>query len=487
MTASQRPAYRARAMSAPSAVLARGALLLALVLVAGFQPAVLAISQDYQTAQTATGNKDYAAAADALADAAARLPYSGYAANRAGLADISAGRFDDAIRQLSRAAAQEGWTTARRIALGDAYLGKGDATSAVTQWESALTTDPMNDGLLARLANQYEATGRFSEAVTVLSQLVQLRPTDAAVYYRLALLTAATDPGAAPARLALAAGVSPSLAPATQVVLAAIQAGQASGDQSALFGKVGYALIQLSEWRLAEEALNQAVTLNPQYGDAFAYLGLARDRQGKDGLANYETAVKLAPQSPLVQYLLGLHWRRAGDSSTALPYLLTAQKLDPKNPAIAAELGGAYASTGDLPNGELWLSQAVQVDDQNPQWWLLLARFYVDNNYHMPELGLPAARRAAELAPKSAATADVFGFALVLTGDLANGEKALQQALILGGDSASVYYHLGILYQEQKRPAEAETAFKHALSLDPDGLYGGLALKALGALTPGSP
>ena len=43
------------------------------------------------------------------------------------------------------------------------------------------------------------------------------------------------------------------------------------------------------------------------------------------------------------------------------------------------------------------VSQAVKADDQNPQWWLLLAKFYVDNNYHMSELGLPAARRAGRL------------------------------------------------------------------------------------------
>ena len=49
----------------------------------------------------------------------------------------------------------------------------------------------------------------------------------------------------------------------------------------------------------------------------------------------------------------------------------------------------------------------------------------------------------------------MLGYALVLTGDLAIGEIALQQALSLGGDSASTYYHLGVLYQQQKRNPEA--------------------------------
>ena len=489
MSSGRRAATAARSgvMSGPAATLARAVLLVALVLMVGFQPGVSAIARDYETAQTATAAKNYAAAADALTDAAARLPYSGYAANRAGLAEISAGRFDDAIRHLFVAAALDGWTTARRVALGDAYLGKGDMNSALTQWETALASNPNDDGLLARLANQYEAAGRYADAVNVLNQFTQLRPKDPAVYYRLALLTAATAPEAAASRLALAAGVSPSLAPATQSLIDAIQSGQATGDRAATFGKVGYALIQLSEWRLAEVALTHAVTLNPQYADAFAYLGLALDRQDKDGLADYETAVKLAPQSPLVQYLLGLHWRRAGNSDTALPYLLAAQKLDPQNPAIAAEIGGAYASTGDLPNGELWLSQAVQQDDQNPEWWLLLAKFYMDNDYHVSELGLPAARRAVQLAPKSGPAADVLGYALVLSGDLVDGEQTLQQALSLGGDNASTYFHLGVLYQQQKRLPEAEAAYQRALNLDPDGFYGGLALKALGALTPASP
>ena len=489
MTPNRGPATATQSgeMGSPAGALARGVLLLVLVLIAGFQPGVQAIRRDYQAAQAAAASKSFGAAADALADAAARLPYSGYAANRAGLAEISAGRFDDAIRHLFAAVALDGWTTARRVALGDAYLGKGDAHSAVAQWETALADDPKNDGVLARLANQYEAAGRYSDAVNVLNQLAQLRPQDAAVYYRLALLTAATSPEDAPARLALAAGVSPSLSPATKTLIDAIQEGEATGDRAYVFGKVGYALVQLSEWRLAEEALTHAVTLNPQYADAFAYLGLARDRQNKDGLDAYQTAVKLAPQSPLALYLLGLHWRRAGDSNTALPYLLAAQKLDPQNPAIAAEIGGAYASTGDLTNGEICLSEAVKRDDQNPQWWLLLAKFYMDNEYHVAELGLPAARRAANLDPKSGPAADIFGYALVLTGDLVNGEKMLQQALSLGGDTASTAYHLGVLYLRQNRKPEAEIAFKHALTLDPDGFYGGLALKALGALTPSSP
>lgn len=474
------------APAAPSAWAAwlRSALVLAAVALLGAQPVVVQIAQAWQAAQTATAAADYLAAADALADVAARLPYWGQAQHRAGLAAISAERFDEAIKYLKAAAALDGWTATRHTALGDAYFGNGDTPAALAEWELALAALPDDDALLVRLANNYEAEARYAEAVAALNALTRVRPDDAAVFYRLAVLSAATAPDEAPARLMLVAEKSPELAGAVQLLLDAIAAGQANGNPEVTFAKVGYAFEQLSEWPLAELALAQAVNINPDYADAYVYLGLAQDMQGKDGAAAYEQAVKLAPDSPVAQFFFGLHWRRAGDSQTALTYLLAAQQLDQANPAIAAEVGGAYASVGDLALAENWLTQAVTLDEHDVRWWLLLARFYIDNDYRVAEYGLPAARQAVALAPNDAQAVDTLGFALVLTGDLSNGQKLLEQALALAPQSASVYYHLGVLHSRQGQIADAELMLNQALALDPDGYYGGLALQALARLSP---
>jgi tetratricopeptide (TPR) repeat protein len=204
--------------------------------------------------------------------------------------------------------------------------------------------------------------------------------------------------------------------------------------------------------------------------------------QGKDGLAAYEQALALAPDSPVAQFFTGLYWRRAGDAHAALPYLQAAQQLDPQNPAFAAEIGGAHASLGDLPAAELWLTQAVTLGEDDVRWWRLLARFSIDNEYHVAELGLPAARQAVGLDPDNADGADILGYALLLTGDLANAQKMLERALALNAQSASVYFHLGVLYTRQGQRAEAELMLNHALALDPQGFYGGLALQALAHL-----
>ncbi len=474
----------APAKAAPSAWAAwlRAALLLAAVALLGLQPVVLPIAQEWLAAQAATAAADYPTAAEALADVAARLPYSGVAQHRAGLAAISAERFDVAIRFLKAAAALDGWTATRHTALGDAYFGQGNTKSALAEWEMALAASPEDDALLVRLANNYEAAGRYAEAVAVLNTLTRVRPDDPAVFYRLAVLSAATAPSEAPARLLLVAARAPDLAPSVQVLLDAIAAGQATGDAAVTFAKVGYAFEQLGEWRLAEVALARAVNLRPDYADAFVYLGLAQDMQGKDGQAAYEQAVTLAPDSPVAQFFFGLYYRRIGDSQTALTHLLAAQQLDQANPAIAAEIGGAYASLGDLALAETWMSNAINLDERDVRWWLLLARFYIDNEYRVADQGLPAARQAVALAPDNAQAVDTLGFALVLTGDLTNGQKLLEQALLLDPQAAAVYYHLGVLHNRQGNIADAAIMFNNALTLDPDGYYGGLALQALSGL-----
>lgn len=469
-------------MRAPA--LWRGLGLLALVLLSGAQPVLLPIAQAFRLAQSATEQQNYAVASEALTDAASRLPYDGYSAYRAGLADISAQRYAEAVAQLTTAAALSGWTFNLRVALGDAYLGQGQREAALEQWNAALAEKPNDDGLLARLANSYEALQRYPEAIAALRALAQQRATDPAAYYRLALLTAATAPAEAISTLVLTVELAPELAPTVQAVQHAIEAGQAIGNEVYTFARVGFTFIQLKEYALAELALSRATAADPEYADAFAYLGLAQDLQQKDGLTAYEAAVALAPNSPLALFFIGRHWRLRGETDRALTYLQQAQTLDPQNPALAAELGAAYANQPDLANAEIWLVNAVKMDERNPEFWLLLARFYVDNNYHLAELGLPAARMAVSLSPENAAALDMLGYALVLTNDAVNGQKLLERALALDPNLASVHLHLGWLYLQQGQLTEAQSAFQRALALDAEGPYGQQALRALAQFAP---
>jgi len=462
----------------------RAGLLIAALLALSPSPWPADLADAFRRAEAASAAGQFAAAADALNMAAARLPDDAETLERAGAADLAAGRFESAVRRLQRAGDLGGWTPARRVRLGDAYQGLGDPAAATEQWEQALNELPDNDAILSRLAASYEAAGRYPDAIAMLTRRVQAGAIDPALIYRLALLTTATAPAEASGWLTQAASLSSEFAPQAERLRRAIAAAQAQEDEAYLYGRAGYELIQMQEWALAGLALTQAVALNPAYADAHAYLGLALDMQGQDGAASYRRAVELAPESPLTQFLFGLHYRRLGQAAQALPYLEAAQKLDPANPAIAAEMGGAYAALNDLPQAEHWFSEAVRLAPRDAQFWLLLARFHLDYDWKVPELGLPAARQAVGLDAESAAAHDTLGFALVLTGDLLNGEESLKRALQLDPELASAYYHLGRLYLQQDKTAEARAALEQAVTLDPDGPYGNLALRALASLPP---
>lgn len=471
--------------AAHQAALRRGAVALLLLLLLSPSALPLAVPAAFRRAEQAAQAQDYAAAADALGNAAERLPYDGFVVYRAGLADLAAGRYASATAQLQRAAVLNGWSPALRAALGDAYFGQDDREAALAQWEQALADLPDaagRDTLLSRLADAYEAAGRYADAIATLNRRVEGGAASPAILYRLALLTTATAPADAAARLSAVTVLPSEFSARAEHLLRAVQAGLEQADPAYLYGRMGYELIQLEEWALAEHALRQAVALNPAYADAHAYLGLAQDAQGQDGAAAYAEAVRLAPDSALAQYLFGLHFRRLGQSAQALPYLQAAQRLDPANPAILAEIGGAYAAQNDLVNAEAAFSEAVRQAPQDPQFWLLLARFHVDYEWKVAELGLPAARMAVGLNPESASAHDALGYALVVSGDLVNGRKSLDHALQLDPNLASGHYHLGLFFAIQNKTVEAKAALNQALALDPDGPYGNLALKALALL-----
>jgi tetratricopeptide (TPR) repeat protein len=446
-------------------------------------PWPLALVEDFRAAQAAQASRNYAATADALSDAAARLPYVSAVVYQAGLAEISAGRYQQAVEHLWLASSQDGWTPDRRIALGDAYFGLGKRDAATEQWALALQDRPQDTALLQRLATNYEASGRYTETVAILSSLVALGQATPEMYYRLAALTAAAAPAEALARLAVVIEIAPDRAANARTLKAAIEEGLRANNEAYTLALTGAAFEQLKEWALAEMALSQAVTLNPNFARAYAYLGLARDELNKDGQADYETALRLEPGSPWVNYLLGNHWRRFGDGRAAINYYQRALALDAQNPAFAAELANTYATLGDLTEAEHWFREAVRLTPQDANFWVFLARFYCDQNYHVAEEGLPAARQAVGLAPNNAAAIDALGCALWLTGDLVNANKTIQRALTLDPNLASAHYHLGQLYLKQGQTAEAEAAFNNTMALDPSGFYGNQALQALAGLS----
>lgn len=290
--------------------------------------------------------------------------------------NLANGRLMQALYQSEALVAQTGWNGDLARVAGQVWEQVGDLSAAATYWEIALRLQPQDVSLARQLAQVYIDLQRWQEANAALRHLLEVAPDDNRAHYQLGLLEMPFDPSDASDHLRLAARdlIYRDIAFELLPLLGAEKMNAAATMQA------GLVLAGHDLWPYAELAFDQAAVLGKPFPEALAYLGLARDKQGKDGSAPMEQAFALAPDNAQVLYLLGLHRRSVYDYAGSLDNFVNAIAADPANPAYAAELSTAYRLVGDLENAEKWLKTAVTLSNDDPRFRDLLSAFYADLN-----------------------------------------------------------------------------------------------------------
>jgi tetratricopeptide (TPR) repeat protein len=153
----------------------------------------------------------------------------------------------------------------------------------------------------------------------------------------------------------LAASLDPDLDPAVLVLRANLNAAFLEEEPAYWFLLSGRGLLAIGELDLAQAALERATVLRPDYAEAWAWWGEARQQAGLDGSYQVMQAVRLNPSSALVQALAGMYWQRQEQPERALLAFQQAAAGDPQNPACLDTPGVRSAlSILDENNGEIW-------------------------------------------------------------------------------------------------------------------------------------
>lgn len=341
-------------------------------------------------------------------------------------------------------AGTEEMTAADYQAIGEAYIARGDEETALVYL--GIAARQREDLALWRaLADQYQARGEWDLARQAWEGILQADPQDSTAHFQLGVLLAPHDTRRAYDHLAFATD-DPLWGEAARTLQATILAvqGDVPAYQSA---QIGFVLVAQELWYQAEAAFDIAVTLDPEYAEAWAYLGLARARQGKNAVPAFEQALVLAPDAPLIIYLYGLMWRAVGDLDRSLALLAEAQGLAPDNPAFAAEVGVAHQLLGDLPTAEQWLRQAISLAPGEPAFVNLMAHFWADELYELDESALAELEAEAASRPDDADFQASYAWILFNLGDTAGAEQAINMAYQLAPTHARVLYYRGVIYQ----------------------------------------
>lgn len=318
------------------------------------------------------------------------------------------------------------------VALGNVLLLGKKGVQAEELYRKALAIDKDHVSAYMGLGELY---------LTVLKQ-----PTEAIVAYRHA---ATLSPRLAPAHFALGTAYATAKAPG-KAIAAFQEAAKLAPDDPQPFHVIGRLQASEKNLDLAVLSLSAALAANPAYlpalidrADALAEL----ERNG-EALADYETIVRKRPDDAQLWLKLGLVNERLQRRSDAVKAYQKALNLNPSLPLAYNNLAWmAMQEKSNLEQALAWATKATQLARNVPQ-------------FH-----------------------DTLGWIHHARGELDLARKSLETAAKIAPPQADVYYHLGVVLQEQGKKKEAAAALNQALQIDKRFANAADANKRLGELS----
>ena len=244
----------------------------------------------------------------------------------------------------------------------------------------------------------------------------------------------------------------------------------------------GRALIMLCKYAEAEEQLNTAITMFPEFSRSHVVRGELRLAQGRHDQAvdEFRRAVELGDTDPNTQIKLCRALTLKGDRAAAEEAVEESLRLDPSRKRLTEAF--ELEKTGKKKEAETIYRDILKNDSENVDALRLLAGLATSQNEHRDaEILL---KRALELTPDfGRAMADL----IVNQVEQEKIDEALEYAARLtriGADNPDSYLLMGNAYSAAGRYEDAINAYQKALELAPQhpGALSGLAhnLKTVG-------
>jgi len=437
--------------------------------------ALIAGYSNLKRAEDASTRGDYQLAAEFFEKAAGILFWRADLYERAGLAAMQTSQYEDAIGYFKQSAqlSEEGW-----VGFCTAYIQLEDLPSAVsTCGEGSQVYNSAQ--LYELLAFIHRSQGDWEAERTALQNQTRLDSTDAFAAYRLGLLLTLYSPDDALPELTRASTLNPEVDSAVQTLRAALAVSSQQSDPSMQRVIVGQAFGLVQDWALAKTAFEQAVELDENNAEAWAWLGEAKQQTGQEGSVELDRALSLNRNSVNVRALRGLYWSRQGKYEQMLAEYLLAAGIEPENPRWHANVGEAYSKLGDLVAALTAYQRAVDLAPTQADYWRLLAIFCAENNVRLEDVGLPAAQQANSLAPNDPATLDALGYVFLSTGRYASAETTLLQAIDIDPEFFPAHIHLAMTYLAQGNQPAAFNSLTYVRDAEGAGAYAETAKQLL--------
>lgn len=435
-------------------------------------------------ARQASERRDFASTASLYEQAALILPAHQELWEQAGLASLSAGEPAQSVKQLEAAKMNGVLSDDGFLSLANAYRASGQTNGAIQLWEEIAARGQADKAVLQSILEASIEVVDISRAASAADRLQQLYPDQADLAYQAGLVMSLYDMKAAHASFLRAAELEKGYGSLIARMETGLATAQLEDDPAYQLTVVAQSLGAVGEWKIAQAALIKALDLRPDYADAWALLGEAKQQLGGDGGEQINQALQLDVDSFLGLSLAAVRSQRRQEWQQAIAYLEKIARIDPENIQWHIELGASYAGLGDLQTAYEHYQQAAGMDADSALVWREMAVFSITHNFQMQESGFPAARLAVQLAPEDPISLDVLAQYHITNSDYVNAEKFLTRAILADSNYPWAYVHLGKVQMLQGKAADARQSFNTVLSIDPQSLAAAQALRLLEDLPP---
>jgi len=265
--------------------------------------------------------------------------------------------------------------------LGEALTGEGGLNVGAVYLQFALYLVPNSSFALAALANAYEATKRYDDAIAAYDRIPKGTPLQSSVEIRKALnLNQLERVDEAQKLLEEIARENPRDIRPLDALGSIMRAHKRFGEAADYYTRAialidkpeqkhwayyysrGTSYERLKKWPLAEADLQKALQLGGEQALVLNYLGYSwidQNRNLKQGLALIEKAVRQKPDDGYIVDSLGWAQFRMGNFKEAAKHLERAVELRPEDPVLNDHLGDAYWRVGREREARFQWDQAL--------------------------------------------------------------------------------------------------------------------------------
>ncbi|HEU5457916.1 MAG TPA: tetratricopeptide repeat protein [Terracidiphilus sp.] len=268
-----------------------------------------------------------------------------------------------------------------RANLGAALAEDGQLDAAIEEDKKALAAMPSNTSLRMNLGLAYYKKGEFSLAGEQFSRILAVRPMDIPAAVLMGYVDIKLDHPAAAIQLLgpLEPGNENNMDLEYVLGYAQVKAGDDAGGVPRLermaqathavdaYVIAGSARLHKRQFHEAREDLEAAVKLNPNFPGLQTLVGQARDALGDQDAAMpaFEAAVKENPHDFMANLYLGTMWLKQRDLEKARPLLEEAVKLQPQAPMARFQMAKLNGLTGKYAEAAATLEDLEKAD---PGW-----------------------------------------------------------------------------------------------------------------------